>query len=149
MLYKYSNFELKLVFLFNRPVTDQTRPVSRANRSAYRLKSFELAFEFEIWICPVLIGFWSNRSGLPEPVGGGLVWPVGKKTLIRAGGAREHPCATHFFPLTTTRIFQKKRLTIIIVIGTAQWQCLSISWCIFFRGKIYTVWRWATKIQGL
>ena len=77
MLYKHSNFELKSVFLFNRPVTGQTGPVSRANRSAYRLKSFELAFE-----CLVLTDFRLNRSGLPEPVGSGLVRPVGKKTLV-------------------------------------------------------------------
>ena len=108
MLYKYSNFELKSVFLFNRPVTSQTGLVSRANRSAYRLKSFELAFEFKIWIYPILTNFRSNRSGLPEPVGGGLVRPVGKKTV----GVRVSvlPRGDHLFSFFFTHVLTKQEM---------------------------------------
>ena len=37
-----------------------------------------VVFWFGIWIWPVFSG---NRSGLPEPNGGGFIRPVGKKTL--------------------------------------------------------------------
>ena len=61
-------------FLVKTPVTGQTGPVNRSNRSVYRSEP----------VTHVLLnldlnstGFLSNRSGKPLPEGGGLTGPVG------------------------------------------------------------------------
>ena len=59
-------------FLVKTPVTGQTGPVNRSNRSepvAHAILNLALNST----------GFWPNRSGKPLPEGGGLTGPVGKK----------------------------------------------------------------------
>ena len=79
-------------FLVKIPVTGQTGPVNRSNRSepvAHAILNLALNST----------GFWPNRSGKPLPEGGGLTGPVG---FVNPGGRWPTGAAGRMWPAATT-----------------------------------------------